>query len=109
MLEALCDDLNTPLVLSVMHTLADAAMTGDRDAASGLRAAGSILGLLQQSPSAWFQAPTEPARGSGAVSGAAPFVDAVVNYYQTDPISRASPTMAECAATFAQPMPQAAE
>ena len=27
-LEALCDDLNTPLALSLMHGLADAAMTG---------------------------------------------------------------------------------
>ena len=50
-----------------------------------------------------------PARSPGAVSGAAPFVDAVVDYYQTDPISRASPTMAECTATFAHPIPQAAE
>jgi cysteinyl-tRNA synthetase len=54
-MEALCDDLNTPLALSVMHSLADAAMTGDRDAASGLRAAGSALGLLQQAPDAWFR------------------------------------------------------
>jgi NADH-quinone oxidoreductase subunit G len=50
-----------------------------------------------------------PARSPGAVSGAAPFADAIANYYQTDPISRASPTMAECTATFAQPIPQAAE
>jgi cysteinyl-tRNA synthetase len=54
-MEALCDDLNTPLALSAMHSLADAAMTGDRDAASGLRAAGSVLGLLQQAPDAWFR------------------------------------------------------
>jgi cysteinyl-tRNA synthetase len=54
-LEALCDDLNTPLALSAMHVLADAAMTGDRAAASSLRAAGSVLGLLQQAPSAWFK------------------------------------------------------
>jgi cysteinyl-tRNA synthetase len=54
-LEALCDDLNTPLAISAMHGLADAAMTGDRGAASGLRAAGAVLGLLQQSPEAWFR------------------------------------------------------
>src|SRR3984957_9074898 len=40
-LEALCDDINTPLAISAMHVLADAAMTGDRAAASGLRAAGA--------------------------------------------------------------------
>jgi cysteinyl-tRNA synthetase len=54
-LEALCDDLNTPLALSAMHALADAAMTGDRAAASGLLAAGTVLGLLGQSPEAWFR------------------------------------------------------
>jgi cysteinyl-tRNA synthetase len=54
-LEALCDDLNTPLALSAMHALADAAMTGDRSAASGLLAAGAVLGLLQQTPDIWFR------------------------------------------------------
>ena len=54
-LEALCDDLNTPLAISAMHALADAAMAGDRDAAAGLRAAGALLGLLQQAPDAWFR------------------------------------------------------
>ncbi|HEX3575407.1 MAG TPA: cysteine--tRNA ligase [Rhodopila sp.] len=54
-LEALCDDLNTPLALSAMHALADAAMTGDRNAASDLRAAGAVLGLLQQAPDVWFR------------------------------------------------------
>ncbi len=54
-LEALCDDLNTPLAISAMHGLADAAMTGDREAASGLKAAGAVLGLLQQAIlTAWF-------------------------------------------------------
>jgi cysteinyl-tRNA synthetase len=54
-LDALCDDLNTPLAISAMHGLADAAMTGDRAAASGLRAAGAVLGLLQQAPDVWFR------------------------------------------------------
>jgi NADH-quinone oxidoreductase subunit G len=43
-----------------------------------------------------------PAGNPTAVS-ATPFVAAVANYYQTDPISRASPTMAECTALFAAP------
>jgi cysteinyl-tRNA synthetase len=54
-LEALCDDLNTPLAISAMHALADAAITGDQEAASGLRAAGTLMGLLQQAPDAWFR------------------------------------------------------
>ena len=54
-MEALCDDLNTPLALSAMHGLADAAMAGDGAAAAGLRAAGGVLGLLQGDPAAWFR------------------------------------------------------
>jgi cysteinyl-tRNA synthetase len=52
---ALCDDLNTPLALSAMHGLADAALAGDFEAACGLRAAGDVLGLLQAAPAAWFR------------------------------------------------------
>ena len=48
-------------------------------------------------------APGEAALGDGA------FVPAVANYYQTDPISRASPTMALCTETNATPTLQAAE
>ena len=54
-MDALCDDLNTPLALSAMHALADAALAGDADAASGLRAAGNLLGLLTGEPDAWFR------------------------------------------------------
>jgi cysteinyl-tRNA synthetase len=54
-LDALCDDLNTPLALSAMHALADAAMAGDAAAAAGLRAAGAVLGLLQATPQEWFR------------------------------------------------------
>jgi NADH-quinone oxidoreductase subunit G len=51
---------------------------------------------------------TGPA-GDAAALGDAPFAPAVATYYQTDPISRASPTMAECAATLSRPALQAAE
>ncbi len=44
----------------------------------------------------------------GVALGEAPFAPAMETYYQTDPISRASPTMAECVATFA-PVALAAE
>jgi NADH-quinone oxidoreductase subunit G len=41
--------------------------------------------------------------GDPSVLSAAPFVSAVTNYYQTDPISRASPTMAACVQSQAAP------
>ena len=54
-----------------------------------------------------------PSRSPGAMNTAVlspgPFTNAVADYYRTDPISRASPTMAECSATFAPPVQQAAE
>jgi len=53
--EALCDDLNTPLALSVLHGLADAALAGDARAAAGLLAGGGALGLLTQAPDGWFR------------------------------------------------------
>ena len=40
--------------------------------------------------------------GDPAALSDAPFEPAIANYYQTDPISRASPTMAACTATFAR-------
>lgn len=54
-LDALCDDLNTPLALAALHALADDAMAGDAAAAAGLRAGGGLMGLLQADPAAWFQ------------------------------------------------------
>ncbi len=54
-MDALCDDLNTPLALSAMHALADATLAGDPAAAAGLKAAGALLGLLTQPPETWFR------------------------------------------------------
>ncbi len=54
-MDALCDDLNTPLALSQMHALSDLAMSGDARAAAGLRASGELLGLFGQAPEAWFR------------------------------------------------------
>jgi cysteinyl-tRNA synthetase len=67
--DALCDDLNTPLALSAMHALADAALGGDFDAARGLRAAGAVMGLLTSTPEAWFR--------GGAVDDAADIESAI--------------------------------
>ena len=58
-LEALGDDLNTPLALARLHELAGAlnkAADGERSRRAGdLLAAGAILGLLQDDPEAWFR------------------------------------------------------
>jgi len=67
-LEALCDDLNTPLALSAMHLLADAAMAGDRASAAGLRAGGALMGLLQADPAAWFQGGEDTAAIKAAIA-----------------------------------------
>ena len=49
-----------------------------------------------------------PAAGSLSL-GDAPLTPAIANYYMTDPISRASPTMAECTAARVRPLLEAAE
>ncbi len=54
-IEALCDDLNTPLTIAALHGLADRALAGDAAAAAALRAGGHALGLLGSDPVAWFQ------------------------------------------------------
>lgn len=64
-LDALCDDLNTPRALAALHALADRALAGDADAAAGLRAGGALLGLLGADPAQWFrggwgEAPVSP-------------------------------------------------
>jgi cysteinyl-tRNA synthetase len=68
----LCDDLNTPLAVSAMHALADAALGGDAQAARGLRAAGALFGILQLEPDEvdhWQ--PAESASGIAALPSAA--------------------------------------
>jgi cysteinyl-tRNA synthetase len=58
-MDALCDDLNTPLALSAMHALADAALAGSAQDAAALLASGNLMGLLTQAPDAWFRGGTE--------------------------------------------------
>ncbi len=58
-LHALCQDLNSPAAIAVMHRLADAAMAGRQSAGEGLRAAGRLVGLLQADPEQWFRAGTD--------------------------------------------------
>jgi NADH-quinone oxidoreductase subunit G len=52
--------------------------------------------------------PSGPAGDPAAVADAA-FTPAMTNYWQADPISRASPTMAECARVYGAPAALAAE
>ncbi len=66
--DALCDDLNTPEAFAAMHGLADRAMRGDAAAASELKAAGGMLGLLQQAPEAWFQGGVDAAAVEAAIA-----------------------------------------
>jgi cysteinyl-tRNA synthetase len=55
-LEPLCDDLNTPGAIAGLHALADAALAGQPSGASGLLAAGELLGLFNLTPNKWFRA-----------------------------------------------------
>jgi cysteinyl-tRNA synthetase len=54
-MDALCDDLNTPAAFAAMHVLADRAMAGDAAASGLLLAAGKLLGLLGSAPAEWFR------------------------------------------------------
>ena len=64
---ALCDDLNTPKALAVLHRLAGDLNRAGGEAAkaracAALRGSGALLGLLQADPEAWF-------RGAGQEGG----------------------------------------
>ena len=67
-LEALCDDLNTPAAIAALHALATAALAGDRAAAAGLRAGGRFMGLLAHEPAAWFQSGADGPRLEAAIA-----------------------------------------
>lgn len=54
-MNALHDDLNTPLALAALHRLADAAVQGDEQAAAGLLAGGRLLGLFFGTAEEWFR------------------------------------------------------
>ena len=67
-LAALCDDLNTPLAIAEMHRLADAALGGDATASAGLRAAGDLMGVLEQEPADWFRGGGDAAEIEAAIA-----------------------------------------
>ncbi len=72
-IEALSDDLNTPLALAHLHELAGDLNKADGDdkaeASNRLFAAGELLGLLQQDPEDWFK---------GGASDADAAIDALI-------------------------------
>ena len=57
LLEALADDLNSPLALSHLHAALRSLNTAEdkSEARAHLLAAGAVLGLLQQDPEDWFR------------------------------------------------------
>ena len=54
-LAALCDDLNTPLAISVLHQLAKQANKGDELAAAQLKASANLIGLLEEEADSWLK------------------------------------------------------
>lgn len=71
-LEALLDDLNTPRALAELAAaakkLSSAGTNHKEQAKAELRAAGALLGLLQQDPESWFKAmPTDVGIGAGEI------------------------------------------
>ena len=54
-MDALCDDLNTPQVIAELNGLCRVSAQSDKALVKGqLLAAGALLGLLQQDPAAWL-------------------------------------------------------
>ena len=67
-----------------------------------VKACPSFAAIDQVEPASWG------AFGTAGELDAAPFASPVENFYMTDPISRASATMAECTETFVVPRRRAA-
>ncbi|MEC8727568.1 MAG: DALR domain-containing protein, partial [Pseudomonadota bacterium] len=65
-LDALADDLNTPLALSRLHQLASMVNRGQKDAQPVLKRSAAMLGLLENTATAWFQHSKQGADASDA-------------------------------------------
>ena len=66
-IDALCDDLNTPKSISLLHETLGQVNRGDGSARRTLKANGAILGLLQQDPEDWFKW-SPPSKGEDGLS-----------------------------------------
>ena len=67
-LDALCDDLNTPLAIAHLRGFADAALAGDAGARARLKAGAAMLGLLGRDPAAWFRGGMDPTVVEAAIA-----------------------------------------
>ncbi len=71
LVEALCDDLNTPKALAVLHDLLGRLnRTNEPEDRAMLLASGAVLGLLQNEPEAWLK--------GGAASGENAGIEAAI-------------------------------
>ena len=74
-LDALCDDLNTPLGISAIHELAGKLnKSASIEAKADVIAAGTLMGLLQIDPEDWFK--WQPEGTTGGLSDAQ--IDALI-------------------------------
>ncbi len=85
-LAALADDLNTPLAVSVLHRLADAALAGDAGAAARLRASVDLLGLCWTDAHTWFRGAAGDATAIEAAINARLAARAAKNFAEADRI-----------------------
>jgi cysteinyl-tRNA synthetase len=67
-IDAICDDLNTPSAIAGLHQLATAALAGDPTAAADLLSAGRFLGLFNQTPAQWFHGDADEAKIEGLIA-----------------------------------------
>lgn len=66
-IDVLCDDLNTPKSISLLHETLGQINRGDTSAQHPLRSNAAILGLLQQDPEEWFKW-SPPSKGNDSLS-----------------------------------------
>jgi cysteinyl-tRNA synthetase len=82
---ALCDDLNTPKAMAELFALASAADAARTSEAKGVfLASAALLGVLQQSPSVWFQGAGDDAAEIEALVAERTAARAAKNWQEAD-------------------------
>ncbi len=66
-LDALCDDLNTPSAIAGLHQLANSAIQGVEKSARELLASGRLLGLFNVTPEEWFRSDGDAKKIDGLI------------------------------------------
>lgn len=70
MIEALCDDVNTPKAMAVLSDIAkQASQSGTKVDLATLLAAGDMLGVLRKDPAAWLGYENAQGEDAGAIEG----------------------------------------